>query len=184
MSGVDANQAGQTPVDSHSQGDRPGEVRPKTSSPDIQQRETIARLLCRQHYANRGYSRPGILKIVESDWQAFEGDAEEVILALRSNPQPGSEWLELYGQHLTWCGAVIGPPGTPCDCGFEIALAAAQTPPTAQPGEVERLRAALVDAQDTLEMLAADDSNPYPMTTDISLSIIDAALTPKGQTND
>jgi hypothetical protein len=42
-------------------------------------REKMARLLCRQHYAERGYAPPGILKIVEGNWTAWLEHVDEVL---------------------------------------------------------------------------------------------------------
>lgn len=189
MSGEETNQAGQTPVDSHSHGERPGEVRPKTPSPtDIQERETIARIIDEEAYTFRPWNENWRLAMANRQQDALA--KADTILALRSNPQPGSEgkpvawrWRYDYPGKVRWtvCQRPVHP--RPAAMGSvaifaEPLFTASPTPPTAQPGEVERLREALKVARIALDMHADDPENPYPHSDGRALAEIEAALTP------
>lgn len=60
--------------------------------------ERVARLLCRQHYGDRGLSQPGINNVVESDWPGWVHKAEEVVSAL-SIPREASDMLAWLAEH-------------------------------------------------------------------------------------
>ena len=148
----------------------------QTPSPDIQQRETIARIIDPDAWGEwsgaPGYESAAV-KSQKRRQEAALAKADAAILALRSNPQPGSE-----GEPVAWTlvecrGDKLVRAYLPCINGlsawFSIAtiyrpdegangysegatqalfdravalFAASPTPPTAQPGEVERLREA------------------------------------------
>lgn len=194
MSGVETTPADQTPVDSHAEGGETGAVCPKTPSPtDIQERETIARIIdpgkwrvldtelerVRRHHPNGGYD-PDNFKDHASLAKA------DAILALRSNPQPGSEgwklvpvqpteamlhagWLatgESYAMQMRTERLLAGH--------YRAMLAASPTPPTPQPGEVERLRSALTEAVE----FASQDFHCLTPAGEAMLARWEAALTP------
>ncbi len=94
------------------------------------------------------------------------------VLALRSNPQPGSEGWRLVPVELTpdmrmsaiLSGAVENESGVSSffpGKAWSAMLAASPTPPTAQPGEVERLRAYAASCERTTQDMIATTAKHF-----------------------
>lgn len=120
------------------------------NSTDIQERETIARIIdpALMNWTADGLKAvpPDVRNVVIDNRNRLYAKAD-AILALRSNPQPGSEGRCSDALKPGCAGDCERDDGFLCpddECRIEQGLvappAASPTPPTAQPGEVERLR--------------------------------------------
>lgn len=116
MSGAETTPADQTPVDSHAEGGETGAVCPKTPSPtDIQERETIARIIdpALMNWTADGLKAvpPDVRNVVIDNRNRLYAKAD-AILALRSNPQPGEverrrSALEFYANNYSWRSSTV-----------------------------------------------------------------------------
>lgn len=171
-----------------------------TPSPtDIQERETIARIIdpeaWEEYLLEDGRVDQEVASIFQDAYETSLAKADQV-LALRSSPQPGSEgWsddaIERAAKAICdfyWNGTQPWPhkPESFLETYRGMArasLAASPTPPTAQPGEVERLRAALGEAAAALtvcveRMIDGMPSQNQIVDAEYAAARARAALTP------